>query len=67
MHQQSRHSKQNDLVEQRLADEAKRLREEAELLRPGPLHDELLRRARRAEVASEINQWLDSPGLQRPK
>ena len=67
MQQRRRHFKQNDLIEQRLADEAKRLREEAELVGPGSLRDELLRRARRAEIGSRISEWLTSPSLQPPK
>jgi hypothetical protein len=67
MQEQPRRFKQNNRIEQRLADEAKRLREQAELLRPCPLRDELLRRARRAETGSHIGDWLYSPGLQPPK
>jgi hypothetical protein len=59
--QRRRHFKQNDLIEQRLADEAKRLREEAELLGPGSLRDELLQKARRAEIGSRISEWLTLP------
>jgi hypothetical protein len=60
MKRQRRHSKRDDRIEQRLASEANRLREEAELLEPGRLRDELLRRARRAEVGSRISEWLNS-------
>ena len=67
MQQRRHHFKQNDRIEQRLADEAKRLREEAELVGPGSLRDELLRRARRAEIGSHISEWLTSPSLQPPK
>jgi hypothetical protein len=66
MQQQRSNSRQNR-IEQRLADDAKRLREQAELLRPCALRDELLRRARRAETGSHITDWLNSPGLQPPK
>ena len=29
--------------------------------------EELLRKARQAETASHVNEWLSSPGLQPPK
>jgi hypothetical protein len=54
-------------LEERLTEEASRLRVEAEALPPGADRDELVRRARQAETASRRNQWLTSPGLQPPK
>jgi hypothetical protein len=54
-------------LEERLAAEAKRLREEARLLAPGPLREEMLRRARQAETGARVTEWLTSPGLQPPK
>jgi hypothetical protein len=62
-----RRFKQIQSLEERLADEAKRLREEANLLPPGALRDEVLRKARQAERASHMSDWLHSPGLQPPK
>jgi hypothetical protein len=62
-----RRFKQSQCLEERLADEAKRLREQAKLLRPGPARDELIRRARQAEAGSRMSEWLRSPGLQAPK
>jgi hypothetical protein len=59
--QRRRHFRQNDLIEQRLANQAKRLRDEAELVGPGSLRDELLQRARRAEIGSRIGEWLTLP------
>ena len=54
--------------EQRLAAEAIRFKEAAEKERPGTMARELLlRRARQAETASHINEWLNSPGLASPK
>lgn len=55
------------LEEIRLADEAKRLREEAELLRPGAARDALIREARQAETGSHMSEWLRSPGLRGPE
>jgi hypothetical protein len=54
-------------LEELLAQEAKRLREEAQLLRPGAIRDQLIRRARQAETGSHMSEWLRSPGLQAPK
>jgi hypothetical protein len=62
-----RRFKQSQSLEERLVDEAKRLREQAKLLRPGAARDELIRRARQAETGSHMSEWLRSPGLQQPK
>ena len=54
--------------EQRLAEEAKKFHEAAAREPLGSLSRELLlRRARQAETASRINDWLRSPGLQSPR
>jgi hypothetical protein len=54
--------------EERLAEEAQKFREAAKQQPPGSMARELLlRRARQAETASHINEWLTSPGLQPPK
>jgi hypothetical protein len=55
-----------DTLEERLAADAKRLREEAKSLPPGIVR-ELLRRARQAETGSHMTEWLSSPGLQPPR
>lgn len=52
--------------EDRLASEAARLREKAASLPAGIERDLLLRKARQAETASHINEWLSSPGLRSP-
>jgi hypothetical protein len=49
-------------LEERLAEEAKRWREQAEPLPPEPERDELMRKARQADTACHLNQWLASPG-----
>ena len=54
-------------LEERLAEEARRLREEAELFPHGPVRDAALRRARQAETGSHINEWLRSSGPKAPK
>lgn len=62
-----RRLKQAETLEELLAHEAKRLREQADLLRPGPGRDAALRKARQAETGSQISVWLASPGLRAPK
>jgi hypothetical protein len=54
-------------LEERLAEEANRLRREAKGTPPGIEREQLMRRARRAETAAQMNQWLNSPGLQPPR
>jgi hypothetical protein len=53
-------------LEERLSEEAKRLREEAKLLPPGAKRDELIRKARQADTGSHMSEWLRSPGLRPP-
>jgi hypothetical protein len=62
-----RRIKHEACFEERLAEQAQRLREQAKTLPPGKERDGLLRRARRAEISSHINEWLTSPGLASPK
>ena len=54
-------------LEERLAEEVRRLREEAELLPHGPVRDAALRKARQAETGSHMSEWLTSRELQPPK
>jgi hypothetical protein len=58
-----RRFKQTDTLADRLAEEAKRLREEAKAIKPGAERDMLLRRARQCETGSHMSEWLRSPGL----
>ena len=51
----------------RLTNESNRLREQAEALPHGPERDALLKKARQAEVASRMDEWLSSPGLRPPE
>jgi hypothetical protein len=53
--------------EQRLAQEARRVRERANTLPQGEERELLSRKARQLETASRLNEWLSSPGLQPPK
>ena len=67
MQQQRRRFKQSQTLEERLAGEARRCREQARLLQPGAVRDALLRKARQCETGSHVSEWLRSPGLQPPK
>ena len=51
----------------RLAKEAERFRQEAETKPPGQERDDLLRKARQAETAADIDQWVSSPSLKSPQ
>jgi hypothetical protein len=53
-------------LDERLAEEAKRLRAEAKLLPPGTERDALIRKARQAETGSHMSEWLRSTVLQPP-
>jgi hypothetical protein len=46
---------------------AEELKAKASELRPGPERDALLKRARRADTESHIDEWANSPGLRSPK
>ena len=67
MTEHRRRFKQSNSLEERLSDEAKRLREEAKLLPPGAVREQVLRKARQAETGSHMSEWLRSPGLKPPK
>jgi hypothetical protein len=62
-----RRIKHEKTFDQRLVEEAARFREAAEQLPPGMAKELYLKRARQAETASQINRWLNSPGLQPPE
>ena len=63
---QRRHFKQIDPLDKRLLEEAQRLRKQAQGTPPGIEREKLLRKARQAEAASHIGEWLSSPGLKPP-
>ena len=64
---QRRRFKQTQSLEARLAEKAKRLREEAKLLPPSAKRDEMIRKARQAEIGSHLTEWLTFPGLRPPE
>ena len=53
-------------LDQRLIEEAQPLRKQAEGARPSFERELLLRKARQAEAAAHMQEWLSSPGLQSP-
>jgi hypothetical protein len=53
-------------LEDRLAEEAAKLRKEAQGTPPGIERERLVRRARQAETGSHISEWLRSRELQPP-
>jgi hypothetical protein len=67
MVQRRRRIKHTATFEERLAEEAVKFKAAAERQPPGSMARELLlRRARQAETAARINEWLKSPGLRPP-
>lgn len=58
--QRRRRFKQVEPLEQRLAKEARQLRDQARLLPPGLAREQALRKARQAETAAHMSVWLRS-------
>jgi hypothetical protein len=54
-------------LQSRLLILATRLKAEANALPHGPLRDAAVRKARHAETALHMDEWLSSPGLQAPQ
>jgi len=61
-----RHLKQTLSFNDRLAEWAKQVRDEADKLPPGAEREELLKKARQADTTPLIDDWANSPGLQPP-
>ena len=53
-------------TEQKWHEQSEAAKEDAAKLPPGELKTQLLREARQLETASQLSQWLSSPGLQPP-
>ncbi len=64
---QRRRFKQFAPLDLRLSQEAERLRKEAKDAAPGIEREKLIRRARQAETAAHMQDWLTSPGLRAPR
>jgi len=58
--------KQTVSLKDRLALFPKKVRETADLLPAGRERDELLKKASRADTASHLDDWANSPGLRTP-
>jgi hypothetical protein len=56
--------KQAQPLKERLASFATDLCEQAAQLPAGAEREDMLRRARRASVAAQLDDWVNSPGLQ---
>jgi len=57
-----RNFKQFEQLEQRLTDEASRLREQAKGMSLGLARDQLLHKAQEAAIAAAVSEWLRSTG-----
>ena len=60
-------SKYDKTLQERLNDQAQRLRDEAARTPPGAARDMLLRRAIQAEATSRLDGWLASSELRAPR
>lgn len=65
--QQRRRLKHSFTFQERLAQEAARAKLEADTLPTGAQRDLMLKKARQAETALQMTQWLSSPGLRPPR
>ena len=65
--QKRRRFKQTETLKDRLQAFAEDVRAQAAGLPPGLEKDNLLRKARQADTASHLDEWVNSPGLQHPK
>ena len=61
--QYRRRFKQTQAFKDRLATFAEQLKAKAAQLPPGPERDALLKRARGADTASDIDEWASAPEL----
>lgn len=62
-----RRFKQELPLDQRLLEQAERLRKEARGIPPGLERNRLLRLARQAKTGARMSEWLRSPGSQPPR
>jgi hypothetical protein len=65
--QHRRRFKQTVSLQDRIAEWAVGVREQAKEMQPGQERDELLRKLRQAESAMHMDEWAKSLGLQPPK
>lgn len=62
-----RRFKQQLTLQDRLSAWVEQVQEQASRLPPGPERDALLKKARQAELANHLHDWVKSPALQPPK
>ena len=62
-----RRFKQTIPLKDRLTAWADDVRGQAAKLKPGAAQDAMLKRARQADTAAHIDDWVSSPGLRPPK
>jgi hypothetical protein len=62
-----RRFKQTSPLDQRLEEQAERLRKEAQGIPPGVERENLIRKARQAETVAHMQEWLLSRRLQSPR
>ncbi|MCP3395285.1 hypothetical protein NLM27_41880 [Bradyrhizobium sp. CCGB12] len=67
MTEHRRRVKQTRSLEERMAEQADKLKEQASQLPVGVERESLLKRARIAETGAHLVDWIRSPGLQPPK
>ncbi|MBR0806759.1 hypothetical protein JQ636_24720 [Bradyrhizobium japonicum] len=65
--QKRRRFKQQFTLQDRLASWSKQVMATANALPLGPERDAMLKKARQADVAVHLDDWVKSPGLQPPK
>jgi hypothetical protein len=61
-----RRFKQPFTLKDRLAQEIEQLRDQAKNMKPGVALNQVLRRIRQNQTASDMNDWLGSTGLRAP-
>ena len=64
--QRRRRFKQTTSLKDRLASFAEEIRKKAAELRTGPEKEARLKKARQADTATHIEDWMKSPGLRPP-
>ncbi len=62
-----RRLKQQLTLKDRLSAWAHEVREQADKMHPGLDRDMLLKKAKQAETASHLDDWMKSPGLRPPR
>ena len=58
---------QQTSLEDRLSAWPDSVHRQAAELPPGPEREAMAKKARQAEIAAEVDGWINSPGLQPPK